>query len=431
MPARKILWIPCFLLGVAAATALATGAGLLLYNDQGLVRAGLVLAAVNLGSVGVGVIGAGSRESDGDPHTGRWWLGFLVALLGAAAFAVAWEAMGAFSAAPGAQGVGLALTSALPAYCAAGTWARLRGLELLVTAGTQRQTALGTGAGVATGAALVAVFLGRPVWAVTSFLGAMVLGSSGARLHVWLLDRLPRLSRSVRDSDHPGRRFEEWRTLVPESRSRVVVEDGRTVVVDPPPPGDWREGVAATLHGGHPVLFVGAGSWFAADDTAWKIYEADDGVRKLVAEGFGWGGDALAGTPVPEGEGCVVVAEAAAARFIRPSALRLAGVRRVWIGGAPGAVPAAIPMEAWEAGHGLKRFRSAVAGVPGPPHVGARADELWCIDFGGEPPDAIPGMVAAPLPRDWATAVEVVPRAGPNVPDGPPRHPEETGGGRP
>ena len=399
MPARRTLWIPCFLLGATTATALATGAGLLLYDDQGLLRAGLTLAGVNMGSIGVGLVGAGVREAETAPHAGRWWLGLLVALMGGAGFAVVWEAMAAFAAAPAAQGVGLALTSALPAYFAAGAWARLRALEVLLSPGARRQATLGAAAGGALAATLVVTFLGRPVWAVTAFLLAMVLASAGARLHVWILDRVPRLRRSVREPERPAVCFEEWHTVVPDSRTRVVRDGDVTRVLDPPPQGDWREGVATTLHDGRPVLFVGVGSWFdPADGRTWRVYEVDEGVRKLAVEGFGWEDGAVADSPVPDDEGSVVVADATVALSIRLDALREAGAQRLWIGGPPGGVPERLVADAREAGLGVGRYRSAAAGVAGPPHVAPRADELWCVDFGGEPPEAVVGMVAAPLP---------------------------------
>lgn len=401
IPARKALWIPAFLLGAATATALATGAGLLLYNDQGLLRAGLALAGVNIGSIVVGLVGAGAREAESDLHAGRWWLGLLLALMGGAGFAVAWEAMDAFAAVPAAQGVGLALTSALPAYFAAGTWARLRGLEVLVSTDPRRQAIVGAVAGGGLAATLITIFLGRPVWAVTAFLLAMVLASAGARLHVWILDRVPRLYRSVSEADRPALRFEEWRTGVPESRTRVVHDGAAMRVLDPPPQGDWREGVATTLHDGRPVLFLGLGGWFdPADGRRWHLYEADEDVRKLAVDGFDWEDAVLADTPVPEEAGWVVVAGAAAARYIRLDELREAGAQRVWIGGAPGGVPEPLLAGAREAGLGVARYRSAVAGVQGPPHVTPRADELWCLDFGGDAPESVVGMVASPPPRE-------------------------------
>lgn len=401
MPARQTLWIPAFLLGSATATALATGAGILLYDDQGLVRAGLVVAGVNIGSIGVGLFGARMREAESDPHAGGWWLGLLLALVGGSGFAVVWEAMDAFAAAPAAQGVGLALTSALPAYFAAGAWARLKALEALLSPGGRRQATFGAAVGGALATALVVTFLGRPVWAVTAFLLAMVLASAGARLHVWILDRVPRLFRSLSEPECQALRFEEWRTGVPESRTRVVLDGAVTRVLDPPPQGDWREGVATTLHDGRPVFFLGVGSWFdPADGRTWQLYEADEGVRKLAVEGFGWGDGVVVDAPVPDDEGWVVVADAAAVLSIRLEALREAGAQRVWIGGPPGAVSEALLASAREAGLGVARYRSAVAGVPGPPRVAPQAAELWCLDFGGEPPGSVVGMVASPLPRE-------------------------------
>lgn len=396
--ARRSLWVPSFLLGAAFATALGTGASILLYDDGGLVRAALVLAGVNLAATVVGLRMAGVAEVKRDPLAGRWWLGLMLALLGGAGFAIVWEGMDAFAAVPTAQGVGLAMTSALPAYCAAGVWARLGALEALMRQGVRRQTILGAGTGAAAGALLVAGFLGRPVWAVTAFLLAMVLGSAGARLHIWILDRVPRLVRSLDDPGRPGLHFEEWRTVLPENRTRAVRGRRGYLIVDPPPPGDWRLGVAASLDPGDRVLFVGIGSWFdPSGDWEWRIYEADEGVRALAAKGFEWDEAALAPAPVPDAAGCVVVADLDAAPIIRPDALREVGAVRLWIGGSPNGLSESFREEARAAGFELARYRSAVAGVPGPPRVEARADELWCLEAEGAPPGTVAGMVEAPL----------------------------------
>ncbi len=395
--ARRALWIPPFLLGSAIATAVGTGAGILLYNDEGLLRAALVLAGVNLVAMTVGLRTAGVREARRDPLAGKWWLGLMVTLLGAAGFAVVWEGMDAFAAAPAAQGLGLALTTALPGYWAAGTWARLGALEALLRRGRKHQTGLGAAAGAAVGALLVIVFLGRPVWAVTAFLAAMVLGSAGARLHVWILDRMPRLHRSLEDPDRPWLSFEEWRTVLPERRTRALLAGRRWLTIDPPPPGDWRVCVTGTLDPGCQVLFVGIGSWFELpQDLEWSIYEPDDGVRKLAAKGFEWEEQALVESPVAEAVGRVVLADLGATVAIRPGLLRDAGAERVWIGGPPNGLPESFREEAREAGFGLARYRSAVPGVEGPPNVEPRADEVWCLDAGGSPPESVPGMVTVP-----------------------------------
>lgn len=396
--ARAILWAPSCLLGAAVATALGTGAGILLYNEEGLLRAAVVVAGVNVVAMAAGLRVAGAGEVRRDPLAGKWWLGLMLSLLGAAGFAIVWERMDAFAAVPATQGLGLAMTSALPAYCAAGTWARIGALEALLHRGTGRQTILGAAAGAVAGALLLWAFLGRPVWAVTAFLASMVLGSAGARLHVWILDRVPRLFQSLDDSERPGLCFEEWRTAQPPSRTQAMRDGRRYLNIDPPPPGDWRTGVAATLAPGCRLLFVGIGSWFdPPDGWEWRIFEADEEVRAIAAKGFGWGEGAMAASPVPDTPGFVVVAALDAVAAVRPDALRDAGAARLWVGGAPNGLSEAFREEARAAGFAPARYRSAVTGVPGPPRVLPRADELWCLDAEGAPPESVPGMVTAPL----------------------------------
>ena len=110
---------------------------------------------------------------------------------------------------------------------------------------------------------------------------------------------MPRLHRSLEDPDRPGLCFEEWRTVLPGQRTRAVRAGRRWLMIDPPPPGDWRAGVASTLAPGSEVLFVGVGSWFEPSGAwDWSIHEVDSGVRKLAARGFDWGEHRLVESPV-------------------------------------------------------------------------------------------------------------------------------------
>ena len=66
----------------------------------------------------------------------------------------------------------------------------------------------------------------------------------------------------------------------------------------------------------------------------------------------------------------------------------------------PNGLPESFREEAREAGFGLARYRSAVPGVEGPPHVVPRADEAWCLDAGGSPPESVAGMVTVPFDQE-------------------------------
>jgi len=125
--ARALFWLPSLLAGVAVAAALATSAGILLYNSRGLTQAGAVLVAVSAISLAAGIWMGSADQEDAVPSAARGWMGFLVALLAGAAFAGLWEFMNGFGGTWAAQGLGLALTAALPSYFAGGVWGRMGG----------------------------------------------------------------------------------------------------------------------------------------------------------------------------------------------------------------------------------------------------------------------------------------------------------------
>ena len=248
--ARRVIWVPSLLVGAAVATAVATGAGVLLYDSQGLAREimnperegspvalllddseGLVRAAAVLIGVAVLSLATGLRmgragDEDQAVRTAvRWWVGLLVALLAGSGFTGVWELMDGFAATSVTQGLGLAVTGALPAYFAGGVWGRLG--RFAASLGAGKQVLIGAVAGVAGGAALVLVLLGRPVLAVTAFLGAAVFASGGARCQGWIFDRVPRRRVVLHETTRPGLLFEAWHTAVPETEVRVLWDGGR------------------------------------------------------------------------------------------------------------------------------------------------------------------------------------------------------------
>ena len=423
--ARRVIWVPSLLVGAAVATAVVTGAGVLLYDSQGLAREimnperqgsvlelllrdsqGLVRAASVLVGVALLSLAAGLRMGRaGDEHQGvrtavRWWVGLLVALLCGSGFTGLWELMGGFAATSVTQGLGLAVTGALPAYFAGGVWGRLG--RFAASLGAGKQVLAGALTGVAAGVALVHLLLGRPVLAVTAFLAAAVFASGGARCQGWIFDRVPRRRVVLHETSRPGLLFEAWHTAVPETEVKVLWDGGRDRMVDPPPAGDWRLGVAGTLDGTGPVLFVGAGSWFAREgEGGWRLHEPDAEVRALVREGFEWESESLAGSPVPEAPGHTVVVDwETAGRGLREglargellAGLREAGAGRVWVRARRHGLPAELAESAAAAGWGVARYAAASSAVPGPPRLAPRGDEVWCLDPGATAPGPVAGL---------------------------------------
>ena len=190
--ARRILWVPPFLVGTALAISSTTGAALLLYSSPGLGRAAAVVASVFVLSLVAGMVVGGVGVGWGVSETpARWWTGLLVALLSAAVFAGVWEATSALGPGFLGRGLGLTLTMALPAYCAGGVWSRLGGFANSHGPRAAGSALIGAALGVAVGAVAVLTLLGRPVRAVTALLAATVLASAGARCQGWLIDRMP------------------------------------------------------------------------------------------------------------------------------------------------------------------------------------------------------------------------------------------------
>lgn len=434
--ARRSIWIPSLFVGMAIAIAVATSAGVLLYDSQGLLRelrgamnlrqgesvlavlhadsqgllrAAAVLLGVSAVSLAAGLwMGVADQDEEAVPSAARGWVGFLVALLMGAGFTALWEAMDGFEGAAAAQGLGLAMTAALPAYFAGGVWGRLGGFAGAQGTGVRRQVVVGGLMGAGAGGSLALTLVGRPVLAVTAFLGATVLASAGARCQGWIFDRVPRRRLVLREPGRPELRFDVWRTEVPEMVVRVLLDAGRDRAVDPPPEGDWRRGVASTLDAGAPVLFVGAGSWFPIDDhREWRVHEPDPGVLALAAKGFGWDEGSLAGSPVPEAPGYTVVADWGALGDSLPArellaTLAEAGVERVWIRGPRERLPATLLGSGLKAGFGVSRYLAVVAGAAGPPRVAPRGDEVCCFQRSPEPLGPVSGMKELPVDSESA-----------------------------
>ena len=189
--ARRVIWIPAFMVGVAASTAVATSAGILLYNAQGLPRAAFLIVTVAAASMVAGIWTGATAPGSAVASARRGWMGLLASLVVAALFAGAWEMLGGFGAAPLAQGLGLAVTAALPGYFAGGVWGRTAMFAGALGTPEVLQVVAGGAGGLIAGATTMMALWGQPVLAVTLFLGAAVLASAGARFQGWVFDRVP------------------------------------------------------------------------------------------------------------------------------------------------------------------------------------------------------------------------------------------------
>lgn len=114
----RLVWVPSFVVGAAAATSGAVAVALLLYSGEGMLRSLTLIVAVELVAFGVGL--AGPPEGEDRPRAvealRRRWLFVLVAFLVASAFAVVWTAGRGFGAEAATQALGLAVLGGLPLY---------------------------------------------------------------------------------------------------------------------------------------------------------------------------------------------------------------------------------------------------------------------------------------------------------------------------
>ncbi len=412
---RRVLWVPPLLVGAAAAMAVSTSTALLLYDSPGLGRAVLVIALITALSLGLG-LWTGTQDGGEDvPSAARWWVGLLVALVLAAGFSGLWDAFQGFGATRAAQGAGLAIMTALPTYFAGGVLGRLGAFSEMIAPGLRTRVLVGVVVGMAIGSSVVLGALGRPILAVTAFLGAAIAASLGARIQGWIFDRLPRMRLELLDSERPEIRFRVWETVAEQRTLRILTDDGETVAEDPPRVGSWQDGLRKTLSGVQPLLFLGAGAWWAVDDVTWWVHEPDPGVAALAARGFGWSGETVldvVGFPAPA---CWVVVgrrslDAVLVKCGGPEAFvnraRASDVRGVWIGGPRSPLPEELARAAEAAGWIVAAFAGAVPGRDVPPRASARRDRVWFLGRREDLPDRVDSL----FPDNWRTGAEPLSR---------------------
>lgn len=221
----RLAWIPAFLLGFVAATAGELAGGLLLYSDEGFLRALTLLLAVELGGLGAGLWVAGpTRNRDPVGVARRRWLFCLVAYTAAAAFAAAWQMGDGLPASFLNQGLGLALLGGLPLYAAGAALGGVLTVErswIAHSPGSESEhpedalplgavAALGGAAGVLTTGFLLIPLL-QPV---SIYLLCVVLVSAAALVHGRILEESaaepdgaggPEAHEDVADADRTGR----------------------------------------------------------------------------------------------------------------------------------------------------------------------------------------------------------------------------------
>jgi len=405
--ARRLLWLPPLFVGAAAAMAVFTSTALLLYQSDGIGRAVAVIATVTALSLGLGLwTGASETNRETVPSAARWWVGLLLALVFAAGFSGLWDAFQGFGATRTAQGTGLALMTALPTYFAGGVLGRIGRFTETLSRGSKGRIMLGSLAGMALGAAAVTAALGRPILAVTAFLGAAIAASLGARIQGWIFDRVPRLQLVLDDPMRPDIRVEVWRTAANDLSRRILTVEGEPVAEDPAVPGGWRAGVGEMLEAGSTVHFIGVGAWFPTGDTDWSIHEPDAALLDLAIRGFGWSRASVVPFPAPPLRHAVVLVDrrcleavAAAAGGVEQfvESVAAAQVPRWWIGGVRAPLPDALVEAAVRHGYRVMGYAGRVAGQDGPPRLAGRWERAWLFQREDEWPDRVGDLASSRL----------------------------------
>ncbi len=259
---------PPFLAGAAAAVALKTSAGLLLYTDQGLLPALTLVLTVEVGALGLGLwsghisVGRGAVEQ----VRGRWLLA-LVAFSLAAAFSLGMSFQQAAASTGISQGLGLAFLGSLPLFSVGsllGAMARTDDLELAPISTVGVPSILGAAAGF-----LIAGAVLLPNAAPhTIYLACLVALSGGALLQGWVLDGRPTVELRETVWTSVGElRAEERVVGSPRREVLTLTEDGRLRGAEDPdgrPGRGWEGAVLEGLkrEGGvpGPTVYLGGGS---------------------------------------------------------------------------------------------------------------------------------------------------------------------------
>jgi hypothetical protein len=227
-PRRVFGFVPAFLAGLAGAVAFETSAGLLLYNDDGLLPALTLVLVVEVGALGLGLwsaplpVGGGAVE-----QIRRRWLFCLVAFAMGSAVAAGLNFRSDLAGTGLAQGTGLGFLGALPLFSVGtllGAMARPDDL------GRPPGTPVGAAAviGAAIGFLLAGLVLIPQLAPHTLYLFCLVMLSGGALLQGWVLDTRVAVEVVAREEGRNGELRMERRELgTPRGELMVLWEGGK------------------------------------------------------------------------------------------------------------------------------------------------------------------------------------------------------------
>jgi len=256
------------LVGVVAAVAVETSAGLLLYADEGLLPALTSILTVEVGALALGLwssslpLGGGVVE-----QIRRRWLFCLIAFALAAVLSAGLSFMGDLPGSGLGQGVGLGFLGGLPLFSIGSLLGAMSRPDDLGRPSLSLVGALSV-LGAAIGFLLAGSVLLPNAAPYTLYLSCMVILSGGALLQGLVLDRRPSMEVLETVPGSTGELRVEGRTTGnPRRELKVLLERGRVRGAEDPegkPGRDWEAAVLEVLgqEGRRPnsILYLGGGS---------------------------------------------------------------------------------------------------------------------------------------------------------------------------
>lgn len=224
-PPHRLVSVPPFLVGVAAAIAAEVAIGLLLYAGPGLVRSLTVVLAVEGAALAAGLWSAPVAGPDIVDRLRRPWLFCLLAFLGATLFGGAWSLVESVGEGRLGQGLGLVILAALPLYSAGMV---LGGMSAVASRWPARHRSPGAAAalGAGVGFVLTGVLLPRAPLPGSLLVACIVLLSLGGMIFGVVLGSMPDIRVRAETSTALGDVRVEDRRLASEGRADRVLLEG-------------------------------------------------------------------------------------------------------------------------------------------------------------------------------------------------------------
>jgi hypothetical protein len=301
---HRLVSVPPFLVGAAAAIAAEVAIGLLLYAGPGLVRSLTVVLAVEGTALAAGLWSAPRSGPDIVDRLRRPWLFCLLAFLAATLFGGAWSLVESVGEGRLGQGLGLVILAALPLYFAGMVLGGMSAVATRWPAIRQRSPGAAAALGAGVGFVITGVLLPRAPLPGSLLVACIVMLSLGGMIFGVVLGSMPDIRVRAETSTAVGDVRVEDRRLPSEGRADRVLLEGaherRRLSLGRDGDAPWDVAAARALipDATHPwrVLAVGGGASPLARSlvkdhprTTIDILERTRAVLELASEHFDTG----------------------------------------------------------------------------------------------------------------------------------------------